>query len=240
MQKHPTVAEAPSGQQLIGESRFGTHDIRLSSALCALGFALKIDAQPCTVTIDADKEKRIITFFHEGTTKLGDFTANHVDLWWNSPKGKFTIEGYDDALTAMKRVHVERGRMIDLSKRGPRYEPGRKVSVATSSLHTASCLAACEIECLGYDPTGKQWVFSQGAEIIWEQIKKGGKPKERPLANDLCIDWMLESLRYRDWLAKLVRDPDCIPVIEMRDGEKVLMISQGMPEREQREWVARL
>lgn len=240
MQKQPTVAEAPSGQQPIGESRFGTHDIRLSSALCALGFALKIDAQPCTVTIDADKEQRIVTFFHDGTTKLGDFTANHVDLWWNSPAGKFSIEGYDDALEAMKQVHVSRGEMIHISKHGPKYSLSKEVTLATSSLHTASILDACEIKCLGYDPTGKQWIFAKGAELVWEQIKKGGKPSQRPLSNDLCIDWMIESLRYRDWLAKLLRDPECIPTIEMRDGEKILLISSAMPEREQREWVSRL
>lgn len=240
MQRQPIVSEAASGQQPIGESRFGTHDIRLSSALCALGFALKIDAQPCTVTIDADKERRIVTFFHEGTTKLGDFTANHVDLWWNSPTGKFSIEGYDDALEAMKQVHVSRGEMIHISKNGPKYKPSKEVTLSTKSLHTASILDACEIKCLGYDVSGHQWVFAKGAEVIWQQIKNGGKPRSRPLSNDLCIDWMLESLRFRDFLAKLMRDPRCVPLIEMRDGDRILQISSGMDEREQRKWVSYL
>lgn len=240
MQKQPTVAEQPAGAVPIVESRFGTHDIRLSSALCALGYSLKIDAQPVTVTIDADKEKRIVTFYHEATSSLCSCEAHKIDLWWASPRGKFTIEGYDDALTAMKQVHVSRGEMIHISKHGPKYSPSKEVTLATSSLHTASIIDTCEIKCLGYDVTGRQWIFAKGAEVIWEQIKRGGRPKERPLSNDLCIDWMLESLRYRDFLAKLVRDPECIPTIEMRDGEKTLVISSAMPEREQREWVARL
>src|SRR5882757_4732883 len=92
MQNLGTVAD--SGNQLIGESRFATHDIRLSSALCPLGFSLKVDAQPVGITIDAEKERQIISFYHEDKTNLGDFSARDVDLWWNSPTGKFTIIGF--------------------------------------------------------------------------------------------------------------------------------------------------
>jgi len=234
------VKDAPSGQVPVIDSRFATSNIQLSSALCALGFALKIDAQPVSITIDADKERRVVTFFHEGNTKLGDFLAIHVELWWKSPPGKYAIVGYDDALTAMKRVHVERARMIDVSKRKERYSSTRNTAVATQSLHSASVLGACEIELLGYDSSSRQWVFSSGAEIICDLIKAGGKPKDRPLEIDLCVDWMLETLKYRDWLAKLVRNPDCIPMIDMRDGERVLQISSGMDEREQRKWISYL
>jgi len=234
------VKDAPSGQVPFVESRFATRNIQLSSALCALGFSLKIDTQPVSITIDADKERRIATFFHEGNTKLGDFLAIHVDLWWNSPPGKYTIVGYDDALTAMKRVHGERARMIDISKRQQKYSSTRNTAVATQSLHSASVLGACEIELIGYDPSSRQWVFSSGAEIICDLIKAGGRPKDRPLSNDLCVDWMLEALRYRDWLAKLLRDPDCKPVIQMRDGERTLLISSGMDKREQAKWISHL
>src|SRR5581483_5593420 len=57
---------------------------------------------------------------------------------------------------------------------------------------------------------------------------------------DLCVDWMLWALKYRDWLARMVSDPNCIPMIEMRDGEKVLRISSRMPEKLQREWISYL
>ncbi len=235
-----TVADAPSGATPIADSRFATHDIRLSSALCALGFSLRTDAQPVGVTLDVDKQRRIIVFFHADNTAIGNFSARDVDLWWNSPAGKFTIEGYDDALTAIRRVHVERARMIDLAKHGPKYKNTASMIVATTSLHSASILAACEIKLIGYDPSGRQWIFAQGAEVIADLIKSGGRPKDRPLENDLCVDWMLEALRYRDWLAKLIRDPECIPMIEMRDGEKILQISSGMNEKDQRKWMSYL
>ena len=234
------VKDAPSGQVPFVESRFATRNIQLSSALCALGFSLKIDAQPVSITVDGDTTCRIVTFFHEGATKLGDFLAIHVDLWWNSPRGKYTIVGYDDALTAMKRVHSERARMIDISKRGQKFHSNQNTAVATQSLHSAAVLGACEISLLGYDPSNRQWVFASGAEIICDLIKAGGRPKDRPLTNYLCVDWMLEALRYRDWLAKLLRDPECIPLIEMRDGEKVLMVSSGMNKREQTKWISHL
>ncbi len=237
---HQTVANAPSGNQPIGDSRFATHDIRLSSALCALGFTLRLDAQPIGVTIDADKERRVVNFFHQDKTTLGDFSARDVDLWWNSPSGKYTIVGYDDALTAMRRVHVERAKMIHLAKHGPKYKTTADMIVATTSLHSASILGACEINLIGYDPSGRQWIFAKGAEVIADLIKNGGKPEGRPLSNDLCVDWMLESLKYRDWLAKMIKDPECIPVIEIRDGEKILTISSAMDEREQEKWIARL
>ncbi len=235
-----TIADAPSGIMPIGDSRFATHDIRLSAALCPLGFLLRLDAQPVGITINADTEKRVVTFYHQDKTKLGNFSARDVDLWWNSPTGKYTIEGYDDALTAMRRVGVERARMIDVAKRPQKYNPTRSAVVATTSLHTASVLAACEIKLIGYDPSGRQWIFNKGAEVVADLIKKGGKPKERPLSNDLCVDWMLEWIRYRDWLAKMVKDPECIPMIEMRDGERSALISRDMNEKDRNQMIARL
>jgi hypothetical protein len=225
----------------IGDSRFATHDIRLSAALCPLGFSLRLDAQPVGVTINADTQRTVVTFYHHDTNAIRSFTAGDVDLWWNSPTGKYSIAGYDDALTAMSRVGVERARMIDVAKRPEKYKPSSKITVATTSLHTASILSACEIKLIGYDPSGRQWIFSKGAEVISDLIKKGGKPREqRPLSNDLCIDWMIEWIRYRDWLAKLVKDPDCIPMIEMRDGEHSALISRDMNEKDRNHMIARL
>ncbi len=235
-----TIADAPSGVMPIGDSRFATHDIRLSAALCPLGFSLRLDAQPVGITINADTEKRVVTFYHQDKTKLGNFSARDVDLWWNSPTGKYTIEGYDDALIAMRRVGVERARMIDVAKRPTKYNPTRSAVVATTSLHTASVLSACEIKLIGYDPSGRQWIFAKGAEVVADLIKKGGKPKERPLSNDLCVDWMLEWIRYRDWLAKMVKDPECIPMIEMRNGERSALISRDMNEKDRNQMIARL
>ena len=240
MQPLGTVANAPAGPQPIGDSRFETTDIRLSSALCALGFSLRTDAQPVLAKIDADTAKTIVKFFHQDSTTLGDFNARHVDLWWNSPSGKYTIVGYDDALTAMRRVHIERAKMINLAKHGPKYVSRVTMAVATQSLHSASVLMACDIPLVGYDSSSRQWIFEKGAEIICDLIKAGGKPKDRPLTVDLCVDWMIETLKYRDWLAKLVRDPECIPMIRFQDGEKILEISRDMPEKEQRKWMSYL
>jgi hypothetical protein len=41
---------------------------------------------------------------------------------------------------------------------------------------------------------------------------------------------MLWALKYRDWLHRILRRPDGIPMIEKRDGEPVLRISTQMPE----------
>jgi hypothetical protein len=35
------------------------------------------------------------------------------------------------------------------------------------------------------------------------------------------------ALKYHDWLKQIVKDPDNIPMIEMRDGERVLQISSA-------------
>jgi len=231
-----TIGDAPSGVIPIGDNRFATGDISLSSALCPLGFFLKIKSQPVAVTIDADNNRRIVTFFHEHSNEIRTFTAPDVDTWWNGKPGQYTLPGYDDALTAMKRVGVERKRMIDLAKHGPKYKTSRNTVVGTSSLHSAAILAACEIKLIGYDPSGRQWIFAKGAEVISDLIKAGGKPKERPLSNDLCIDWMLEWLRYHDWLKQLVKDPENIPLMTIRDGERVLQISRDMPDKLRREW----
>ncbi len=239
-----TVGDFPvAGIVPVSDSRFATNDIRLASALCCLGFALKLDAQPVAVTIDADRPNTpIITFFHEDQSTIqgliaGKISARTVELWWSAP-GKYEIEGYDDALKAMHRVHVAREAMIMASKDrsgAPAHQSGQ---VATSSLHTASIIAACEINPLGYEPTTRRWIFGKGAEVIADLIKNF--KTERPNKSDLCIDWMLEALRYRDWLAKMVRNPECIPLIEMRDGKKILQISAGMDKREQEKWISYL
>lgn len=235
------IDRAPDGQVPIHDSRFGTHNTALSSALCALGFNLRTDAQPVSITIDADTQRPVATFFHQDTTTLGDFSARLVDLWWNSPKGKYSIVGYDDALHAMRKVHVERSKMLQFAKQAGKYVPTGRSIVATQSIHAAAILGACEIPLVGYDPSTSQWIFGKGAEVVLSLIKSGGKPKEeRPLTNDLCIDWMLESLRYRDWLMKLVRDPENIPIIEMRDGERTLQISRDMNKKDAARMMNRL
>ncbi len=239
-----TIGDFPvAGIVPISDSRFATHDIRLSSALCCLGFGLKLESQPVAITIDADREQRIITFFHEDQSEIpnvrsGKISARDIELWWSQP-GKFEIVGYDDALIAIHRVHVERENMIARSKGCPGRTVHTSGQVATSSLHTASIIAACEIKPLGYEPTTRRWIFGKGAELIANLIKDF-HPKDRPNKNDLCIDWMLEALRYRDWLAKIVRDPENIPLIEIRDGKKILQISAGMDEREQKKWMSYL
>lgn len=227
----------------VGDYRFSTRDIRLSSALCALGFSLKIDRQPVSVTIDANTERRIIDFYHDDRTthpKLQNISARDVDLWWRSPLGKFTIDGFDDALEAIRRVFREREGLIAVSK-NPKPFSTNGAKVDTDSLHKASILSACDIPLTGYEPKMKRWVFGKGAEVIYNFIIAGGKPKEpRPIANDLCIDWMLAALKYRDWLIQLVKHPDCIPIIEMREGKKILQISSGMDEHERRKWISYL
>lgn len=229
----------------ISDGRFGTRDIRLASALCCLGFALKIDKQPVSVTIDGNTEKQFVTFWHDDisqnealNTGENKISARDVELWWTSPAGKFSIDGYDDALTAIRHVFVERDKLIRFSKSLSAFR-GHIDSFATKSLHTASTLAACGVKVLGYENNSRRWVFAKDATVIVELIDKGGK-QERPTTNDLCIDWMLEGLRYRDWLAQLVKHPDNIPVIEMREGKKILQISSGMDEREQRKWISYL
>jgi hypothetical protein len=241
------IADFPvAGIVPISDSRFATRDIRLSSALCCLGFDVKIGAQPIATTIDAEREQRIVTFFHEDQSlntglQAKKISARDVELWWSAP-GKFSIEGYDDALTAIHRLHRERERMIAIAKWPDNLERSQfSGKVATRSLHTAAILASCEIKLVGYESRSRQWIFGKGSEVIADLIKIGGKPKDaRPLANDLCIDWMLLALRYRDWLARMVKNPDCIPLIEMRDGQKILQISAAMDEREQRKWMTYL
>jgi hypothetical protein len=70
-----------------------------------------------------------------------------------------------------------------------------------------------------------------------------GKPQTSNIRRDgeadPCVDWMLWALKYRGWLHRIVRQPDCIPVIEKRDGERVLRISTQMPKTLRREFTRR-
>lgn len=244
-----TIASIPgAGIVPISDGRFGTRDIRLASALCCLGFALTIDKQPVSVTIDGNTEKQFVTFWHDDisqneslNTGANKISARDIELWWTSPAGKFSIDGYDDALTAIRHVFTERDKLISASKSDGKgiLLLGNVDSIATKSLHAASALSACGIPRLGYERRSRRWAFGKGAEVVMELIAKGGK-QERPTTNDLCIDWMLEALRYRDWLAQLVKHPDNIPVIEMREGKKILQISAGMNERDRRKWISYL
>ncbi len=228
----------------VNDQRFVTSDIRLSSALCCLGFPLKIHAQPVDRVYDANKEREIVSFCHEpGPIVLGDngkLEARHVELWWVSPVGKYTISGYDDALRAIQKVHNCRGAMIRVAK-NPGSVPTRPMGAdfATDSVHVASIIAARDIPILGYEQPTRRWIFGKEAVLVAESILNGGRI-ERPTKDDPCIDWMLESLRYHDWLKQIVNNKDCIPVIEARDGDKVLRISTGLSDKEKRKWFTRL
>src|SRR5580765_26995 len=106
---------------------YPARNIRLSSALWAMQFVPRVDAEPATLVVDFETKRPVVTFWHEHTLppeapvaitfaaldKL--LTATHVGLWWDEP-GKYSIEGYDDALQAMRRVHEKREWLIGAIK----------------------------------------------------------------------------------------------------------------------------
>ncbi len=246
----PLISSLPPGQQAIGGGSFKTQDIRLSSALCTLGFMLRVNEQPVDRTWQANQEREIVTFLHDSVNldlerrqtdlKLTKFAAADVELWWTSPRGKYSIDGYDDALNAIQGVFHNRAKMILASKdyKTPSRPMGQ--DLATGSLHAASIIVSCGHSLLGYERPTKRWIFGKKSVPVIELILKGGTPEGRPMENDLCVDWMLEALRYHDWLKKIVKDPNCIPMIEARDGEKILRISSHLPDSEKRKWFSYL
>ncbi len=228
-----------------GGGRFTTTDIRLSSALCTLGFLLKLEAQPIDIVHDANTGKDSVYFCHEpGPIPLGPndkAEARHVALWWSAP-GKYSIAGFDDALRAIARVFRERAIMIIAAKSPTTPNRAAAKDFATESIHAAAIMGACDVPLLGYERPTRRWVFGKrNAEKVAKLIAEGGRPKGRPLEQgDLCIDWMLEALRFHDWLKQIIKDPECIPVIEARDGERILRISSAMPDAEKRKWFSYL
>ena len=249
----------------IGLQPFASRNIRLSSALCSFGFALRVNSEPATVIIDFETQRPVVTFWHE--THLPDdspikkhlptLTALHLGLWWEEP-AKYSVEGYDDALRAIRRVFEAREWLVGVIKGKFRAAnagttDGRIIrgSVATESLHIASVIKACGFDLLNFNKG--MFIFGPKAAPITEWIataeQKFGESMNDDSTQstrfldsegiDLCIDWMLAALKYRDWLHKIVRQQDCIPLIEKRDGERVLRISSAMPKTLRREFTKR-
>jgi hypothetical protein len=243
-------------------------NIRLSSVLCTLGFLLRDDAQPALPIVDFETGKRQVIFFHkpllppdaELAKRLPKLTAALIGLWWSAP-AKYSIDGYDDALLAMRRVFETREFLIGVIKGAVQFSgDGRKInrSVATESLHIASVIKACGIPLISFHQ--KTFVFGPKAAPIAALIAASENEKQstrlenqKVAANlphsstlqpfnpstppDLCIDWMLWALKYRDWLGRIVRQPDCVPVIEKRDRDCFMRLRADMPKTLRREFV---
>jgi hypothetical protein len=240
---------------------YPSRNIRLSSALWAMQFVPRIDAEPATLVVDFETKQPVVTFWHEHTlppdapvaitfaAMQKTLTATHIGIWWSEPD-KYSIEGYDDALGAIRRVHEWREWLIGVIKGKYRVSgDGRrqKGSVTTESLHIAAAIMACNIPLEAFDR--RTFVFGKAAAPIVALIHEAseGASADGPavaqrktidaFGRDLCIDWMLAGLACRDRLMGFVRQ--CIAQIEKRDGDRVLRLSSQMPKTLRREFTRR-
>jgi len=238
--------------------RFASTNIRLSSALCALGFSLRDDVQPVSVVINVEATNPAITFWHRyepepdsaianatyvehGERKPLKIVAIDVQAWWQYP-GKFSIPGFDDALNAVRRVLEQREWFLKLIFGSCRITNQRfdRNSVVTDSLHTASILKACGYELLAFEKMpgrgNDRFVFPSKCVGIVEQVERYHTPR-RDDGRDSCADWMLSGLRFFDLLARRVREAGAMPMIEMRDGNRCAQFSAQMPRTMKREFL---
>jgi hypothetical protein len=221
-------------------------------------FLPRVDAEPATLVVDFETKQPIVTFWHEHTLPADApvaitfaaagkiLTATHVGTWWTEP-AKYSIEGYDDALAAMRRVHETREWLLGVIKGWRRVMGDARFardSVSTSSLHVASAIMACKIPLVAFDR--RTFVFgkeaapiaaliheaSQGASAVGPAVVQ--RKTIENFGRDLCIDWMLAALTCRDRLAGFVRQ--CKAQIEKRDGDRVLRLSSQMPKTLRREF----
>jgi hypothetical protein len=245
------TADAPTGELIpLNDRRYPSSNIRLSAALCAMGFLVRSDAEPCTVTIDVGTSKRIVTFWHDPqispespvAVTLPKLQAVDVDGWWRTP-GKYSIDGFDDALTAMRLVQQTREWLLSVIH-GTIAVPNRargRGEVATTSLHVASVLKACGQQLIAFEKRERRFIFPKPAVLLAELIAKdAGRETIGLLGHDYCIDWMLWALKYHDWLLRMVRNPDCIPLLQMRANDRTLQVSSAMPAREQNALISAL
>jgi hypothetical protein len=241
---------------------YPSRNIRLSSALWAMQFLPRIQSEPATLVIDFETKQPVVTFWHEHTlspdapvaktfARQGKIlTATHVGLWWSEP-GKYSIEGYDDALLAIRRVHEKREWLIGIVK--GRFKAAGQAhrcwnnSVTTQSLHAASIIMTCGVPLLSFDR--RTFIFGKKAgpiAALIHEASEGASATGPAIAQrktrahfgvDLCIDWMLAALVCRDRLKGFVNQ--CIAQIEKRDGDRVLRLSSQMPKTLRREFTRR-
>lgn len=224
-------------------------------------FVPRVDAEPATLVVDFETKERVVTFWHEHTckpdapvaitfAKMGKvLTATHVGMWWADPE-RYSIEGYDDALRAIRRVHEKRQWLLAIIKGINRTGRDGRLgtnSVTTDSLHVASAIMACDLPLIAFER--RTFVFGKEAAPIAALIHEAmeGASSQGPaiaqrktfdvFGRDLCIDWMLAGLVCRDHLMRFVRQ--CIAQIEKRDGDRVLRLSSQMPKTLRREFTRR-
>jgi hypothetical protein len=258
MQPDSTLSHNPLTAPL---APYPSRNIRLSSALWAMQFLPRVESEPATLVIDFETKQPVVTFWHEHTmpptapaavsfaAMNKTLTATHVGIWWSDPE-KYSVEGYDDALKAIRRVLEAREWLVGVINRKYRLAGNgrlQKNSVTTESLHFASAILASGISLIAFDrPT---FVFGNRAQPIAALIHEAreGASAEGPaiaqrktvdtFGRDLCIDWMLAGLFCHSRLMNFVRD--CIAQIEKRDGDRVLRLSSQMPKSLRREFTKR-
>lgn len=252
MEKAPTRLGLEIAPQMgsVGLQPFETRNIRLSSVLLTFGFELMLDTQPVAVVIDFETEKRAVSFFHKSflpetshiKKQLPTLSAFMLEMWWSDPSA-FIVEGYQDALLKMRRVFECREWLIGVIKgRHGAANDGRwqKNSVFTKSLHAASVIRASDFPLIAFDHG--TFIFKSGAAGIAgliDAVENTDQSLRSNTEEDSCVDWMLWALKYHDWLKSMVRDPNNIPLIEKRDGERALRISTQMPKTLRREFTRR-
>jgi hypothetical protein len=252
----PKVITAAPHIGALGLQPYGSRNIALSSALWAMGFAPKINAQPTTVVVDFETKQPVVTFWHEThppadsqiARKLPNLIASHIGEWWSGASrtggNQYSIDGYDDALHAMRRVREMREWLIKVVKGAIRVPSDGRLQRATvtESLHIASVIKACGESLVAFDRG--TFVFSAKAgkiaSLIDAAASKDPASNVRPLSSDgtdPCIDWMLAALHHGDALKRFVRA--CVPLIEKNDGDRCLRISSQMPKTLRREFTRR-
>ena len=239
----------------VNDSRFGTSNIRLAAALCAMGFELKEASEPATgcISMTADELEAIarsggrqrasaapvITFWlSQSIDKTADGTegkwaASDLELWWAAP-AKFVVAEYDAELHAMRRAFEAREWLIGLAHGTHRlaFTRRRTGGLGTTSLCVAAIMKACGVEVVDFDRASRTFHFGPGAQKIYTLIASDSKKQ--------CVNWMLAGLQHLDHLLRIVRRPEFIPLLEIRRGERVLRMSTKLAANERNQLMSNL
>jgi hypothetical protein len=229
--------------------------------LCCLGFPIRDDAEPVSVTIDVEAQTPVVIFWHSpepvpespvlAVVPPLTLVAIDVEAWWRYP-GKFSIPGFDDALSAIRKVFEAREWLLSLiwQQRLIVNQRFSKNAVVTGSLHYASAIKASGFDLIAFEKGpgrgNDRFVFPAKAVKIVELIDAAERTPshlspltshERPSDADPCVDWMLWALKYHDRLARMVKQAAAMPMIEMREGDHVMRLNAKMPRALKRDFM---
>lgn len=208
-------------------------NIKLAAILYTLGFPLR-DGMPCSKKIQEGTYRQQNGWWFETTHQWGEEDLKAADLaYWYKHKAEFEAQHAEHPITWMRQALDGREWLLKVMHGECRPQGigsiGSARTYATDDLKFGAILVTGKFHLLKY--ADRRFTFLDDGKIEKRlRAYKLAFDPEAPSAH-WPLTWMREALFARDYMARLMQDPRCIPMVKMNyRGRHIILSSQASRE----------